>query len=240
MSVPNTAIAEVFIDESSQNNHAYFVMGGIIIPLELVQPFTDLLLAARKPELPQGELKWAKVSRSKLAAYKRHVDVFFDCPFKDAAHFHSLVVQSAKQDHNKFNSGSREIGFNKEVFQLSMKFARLYTNRFHIYPDERTTTQKLDELRLMLNRMINRKDPKRDWPFRRVQFRDSAKTPILQLVDIISGAIAYRLNGHDKARGASPAKIALCEHILKRVGIYDVARDTAMKGKFTIWHRKLR
>jgi hypothetical protein len=233
-------IAEVFIDESSQNNHTYFVMGGVIAPVDLVPTITAFLLKSRLPELPSGEMKWAKVSRSKLPAYKRYIDVFFECEHADAMDFHSLVVLTAKQDHARFNKGSRDIGFNKELFQLAMKFGRLYANRFHIYPDERTTTQKTDDLRLMLNRATNNREPSRDWPYRRVQFRDSAKTPILQLADIFSGALAYCLNGHDKTQGASPAKQELCSYIRDRAKIRDVLRDTSVKGKFTVWHRRLR
>lgn len=234
-------ISEVFIDESSQNNHAYFVMGGIIVPINCVDQLTARLLSVRVPELPKGELKWAKVSRAKLAAYLRYVNVFFSSEFKDHVHFHSLIVPTAKQNHFRFNQGSSDIGFNKEVFQLAMKFGRQYPRScFHIYPDQRTTTQKTEDLRVMLNRKINKIEPARDWPFRRVQFRDSSKTPILQLTDIFSGAIAYCLNRHHEARGASPAKRQLCSEILASAGIRDVYRDTSMGGKFTLWHRRLR
>jgi predicted nucleotidyltransferase len=39
---------------------------------------------------------------------------------------------------------------------------------------------------------------------------------------------------------ASPAKKALCDHVLSCARISDAMRDTAISGKFTIWHRKLR
>jgi hypothetical protein len=92
----------------------------------------------------------------------------------------------------------------------------------------------------MLNRHINRAQPHRDWPYRRVQFRNSAQTPILQLADIMTGAIAFKLNGHDKADDASPAKIEMARHILEYARIRDVFRSTSAAGKFTLWHRNLR
>lgn len=81
---------------------------------------------------------------------------------------------------------------------------------------------------------------KRDWPFRRCQFRNSADVLILQLTDIITGALAYRLNGHDGKPNASPAKTALSQHVLDRAGIGNVYQDTAKAGRFTVWHRVLR
>ncbi len=232
-------IADVYVDESSQNNHRYLVIGCVATMTTDAGALGASIMKARLPELPQDEAKWTKVSKKKLAAYKRVVDVLFR---EDVGvHFHSLVVDTTQVDHKRFNAGSREIGFNKEVYQLAMKCARLYsTALFHLYPDNRVTTQKPEDLRLMLNRGCCKGGDKRDWPFRRCQFRDSKITPPLQLVDIIIGGLAYRLNGHDKKENASPAKSELSAHILERANIVDPFKDTARSADFTIWHRRLR
>ncbi len=197
------------------------------------------IMKARQPELPQDEAKWTKVSKTKLPAYKRIVDVLFNGDV--SVHFHSLVVDTTRLDHKRFNSGSREIGFNKEVYQLALKCSRLYSPLlFHLYPDHRETTQKPEDLRLMLNRGCRKGGDKRDWPFRRCQFRDSRTTLPLQLVDIIIGGVAYRLNGHDKKENASPAKSDLSAYILERAQITNPFKDTARCADFTIWHRQLR
>lgn len=233
-------ISDAYIDESSQSQHRYLVLGGVILPSGDARTITNLILEARLPELPQGEMKWGKVSRAKLDAYKRVVDVFFDPRLHRTIEFHSLVVDTTKVDHARFNQGSREIGFNKEVYQLAMKFGRLYSSLFHIYPDRRTTTQRSEDLRLMLNRGIKKSGDKRDWPYRRVQFRESEEVPLLQLADIFAGAVAYHLNGHRNIAGASPAKISLSDYVLAKAHVSNVHRDTMMSGKFTIWHRRLR
>lgn len=235
-------LSEVYIDESSQTQHRYLLLGGIIVwgteraALELA------LAAARRPELPAMELGWVKVSTAKLPAYKRFVDVFFENKGALVSlDFHSLVVDTRKVNHKIHNEGSREVGFNKEVYQLCDKFARLYPRRlFHIYPEHRSTKSDPDELRLILNRGRARKGDARDWPFRRVHFRQSHEWQSLQLVDILLGAVAFKLNGHYDADGASVAKRALSDHILNRAGVKDVTRDTAVSGKFTIWHRVLK
>lgn len=232
-----TEIYDIYIDESSQTKNRFLVLGGIIVAKPKVDALTDLISRARQPDLPAGELKWSKVSRAKLDAYSRVVDVPFDNP--KPAHFHSLVVDTTKQDHRTFNEGSREIGFSKEIYQLAMKFGRLYPNLFHLYPDERDTTQSPDELRLILNRGCHKKGDTRDWPFRRCHFRNSARCPPLQLVDIIIGALAYRMNKHHLIAGAAPAKIELSQYVLDRAKITNVYVDTARSGPFTVWHRQL-
>jgi hypothetical protein len=234
--------SEVYIDETSQTKHRYLVLGGIIVPRRFSADFEDRIQRARLSELPHGEMAWTKVSRTKLPAYRRVINVFFNAPFAyDHLDFHSLVVDSHRVDDRRFNEGSREIGFNKEIYQLCRKFGRLYPDRlFHIYADRRNTSQPPNETRLILNRGILRSGDTRDWPYRRLHFRDSDKSQVLQLVDVLLGAIAFRLNGHYNAQGASPAKRDLCDHIISRAHIRDVFCDTATRGRFTIWHRRLR
>ena len=232
-------ICEIYLDESSQTKHRFLVLGAIVVSLLDTERLNDLITKARLPELPAKEAKWAKVSRAKLSAYKRIVSVLFDNP--DLAHFHSLFVDTTHQDHKRWNEGSHEIGFSKEIYQLAFKCSRLYRNSlFHLYPDRRRTKQRPEELRLILNRGCRKAGDKRDWPFRRCQFRDSDLTLPLQLTDILIGAIAYQLNGHAVAPTAAPHKVELSQFILDRANVKSACRWTARSGRFTIWPRRLR
>lgn len=232
---------DIYVDESSQTKNRYLVLGSIILPTSLVPSANASLQAARLPELPNGELKWGKVSKSKYVAYRRYADTFFDSASLDRAKFDTLVVNTSQLDHNRFNEGSRDIGFNKELYNLATKCARLQrTGLFHLYPDYRDTNQRPEELRNILNYGRHKNGDGRDWPFRRCQFRDSAKTPLLQLVDVLLGALAYGVNKHYEQDNASPSKRDLARHILRRAGIKDLQRDTTTDGKYTVWHRRLR
>lgn len=232
-------ILEIYIDESGQTKSRYLVLGGLILPLDAVASANEALWSLRVPELPQGEMKWGKVSRSKLPAYRRVIDGFFDHPAFTNAHFHSLVVDTTKLNHNVFNGGSADVGFNKEIYQLASKCARLYPQAdFHVYPDFRSTNQQPEDLRQMLNMGRRKVYDEREWPFRRCHFRDSKNTPLLWLADLMSGAIGYHLNGHIKAESASAHKSELARHIMGRARVPNPALDTAMSGKFTIWHRR--
>lgn len=216
------------------------VMGGLIIPTAAAERANECVAELRLPELPRGEMKWGSVSRSKYAPYQRLVDAFFDDPAFAAVDFHTTVVDTWEQDHQRFNQGDREVTFNKELYQLATKFARLYPTRlFHLYPDERETTQHPANLRDILNFGRRKKGDRRDFPYRRSHFRKSHDTPMLQVVDVLLGAVAYHVNNHIAAPNASPAKGDLARHVLARAGIRNAMRDTAKSGKFTIWHRRL-
>ena len=215
-------------------------MGGLIIQTAKVANANAHIARLRLPELPSGEMKWGSVSKGKLAAYRRLVDSFFDDPVFQGVDFHSTIVDTSQQDHQRFGDGDRDKTFNKELYQLAIKFARLYPRAlFHLYPDDRETIHRPGELRDILNFGRRKTGDRRDFPYRRCHFRDSGSTPLIQLVDVMLGGVAYRINGHANAIDASPAKVELSRHILTRAGVRNVALDTARTGKFTIWHRQL-
>lgn len=231
---------DIYCDESSQTRHRFMVMGGIIIKSNLVEAANRRFLELKLPELPAGELKWGVVSRAKFPAYCRIVDAFFDDPIFSDVEFHSTVVDTWHQDHTKFNDGDRQVTFNKELYQLANKFARLHRDKlFHLYPDDRETTQRPGELRDILNFGRRKKNDSRPYPYRRSHFRKSHETPMLQVVDILLGAVAYCVNDHIIAPGASVPKTNLARHILSRAGVTNPKIDTNISGKFTIWHRQL-
>lgn len=231
---------DVYIDESSQTQCRFLLLGGTVLPTAAVATATQAIMDLKAPELTHGEMKWGKVSKAKLPAYIRLVDSFFDNPALSEAHFHSIVVDTSRLNHRLFNQGSSEVGFNKEIYQLATKCARLYTTQcFNVYLDQRETPQHPNDLRTILNMGRKKAGDRRDWPFRRCQFRDSKKTPLLWISDILSGALAFHLNGHRAKDGASPARCTLSDYILHRAGVPRPQADTAMSGKFTVWHRQL-
>jgi len=236
-------LSDVYVDESSQTQHRYLIIGGIILPTGLVHGFEKLIWTARGRDLPAREMAWTKVSKAKLSAYMRTVDVFFENhgpPHR--IEFHSLYVDTQRIKDQVYNAGSRDVGFNKEIYQICIKFCRLHSSRLlHVYLDKRDSSSSTEELRLMLNRGMRKGGDKRDWPFRRLHFRDSAESQCIQMVDVLLGAVGFHINGHRIASNASPAKCALSDYIIHhKAGIHRVLGETTRTGKFTIWERRLR
>ena len=236
---------EIYIDESSQNSKHHLAIGGIICPRDYAQGFADAVIAARGSELPvysadgeSQEIKWTKVSRAKLDAYKRVVLCFFQFANKipltvGRLDFHSTVVDATLKT-GRIN----EIGFNAEIRALCLKYARLYKSAlFHVYLDERTTSHKLWKERNHLNNLEHKKRPNKNWPYRRMMFRNSRAVQGLQVADVLLGALTFRLNGHYDQPGASPPKIELSDYVMKLARISDPFRDTKHLARYTIWHR---
>jgi hypothetical protein len=113
---PITRVSEIYVDESSHTKHRYLVLGGLIATPDRARNLEAAFARARLPELPAGELKWTKVSATKLPAYERVIREFFAASKSpDGPHFHALVVDTTRINDRRFNQGSRELGFNKEV-----------------------------------------------------------------------------------------------------------------------------
>ena len=231
----------VYVDESCQNAHRFMVLGGICISGEDAVEVHGALTELREQYQLFGELRWTKVSVSKYSAYQAFVDKFFDFAAEDKIHFHSLIVDTSGLDNKKYNLGNREIGFSKFIYQLLIKFGRLYGEPLNCYLDNRTTQQELGELRDILNNGIAKSRGIHTRPYRLVQFRKSKECDPLQITDLLLGAVSSRKNGHHRRPDCNPAKKQLGEYIMTKAGIRSLGQSTPLSARrFTVWNFRLR
>jgi hypothetical protein len=231
---------DIYADESSQTKHRFLALGALTARTDTVPEIIRAIQAARLPSLPQGEMKWTKVSSGKLEAYRSVVDAFFSLSDQDLLHFHAILIDTSRLNHARFNQGDKEIGFSKMVFQLLNKHCRLYPERLYAYLDSRTTRQSLDDLKMILNRNASRKHSRTDNPFRRVVFRDSKQSDLLQLNDVLLGSVAWVKNGHGNRSEASSSKNDLASYIMSKADLRSLDINTPPSRKrFTIWNFKL-
>jgi hypothetical protein len=181
-----------------------------------------------------------------VLSYKKVVDAFFTferdyrVPLSKAVEIHSIVVDTSKKSLRDSGDGDVEIGFNKEVYFLcaAMIGKRFKKSLFHLYPDRREITRPLSEAQKIMNLGARKHGDKREWPFRRLQFKEPEDFQALQVVDIFIGALAFRLNGHDPNSKQGAAKKRLSDYILRRAKIADPFKRTPYYlRRFGILHR---
>lgn len=238
-----TSILNFYADESSQSRCKYMVLSGIAIEQQHLDLLRDALREVQVRHQTFGTMKWGKVSQSKLHVYRDYCDVFFRDIAAATAHFHSLTVDTTQLDHRRFNAGDAEVGFNKFIYQLLVKVGRLYgrDHVIHCYLDRRKTRHSLNELQEIVNNGLAKNWGLRSRPVRRIVFRETEDEPVLQLNDVLLGALAARCNGHQLVEGASVAKCDLSEHILRSASIRDPLLDTPRSTqRFTTWMFALR
>lgn len=180
------------------------------------------------------------MSSAKLHGYQSMVNTLIDLIAKDIICFHVLVADTRTMDHKAYNQGDREAGFNKLIYQLLLhkcgrRHGRLY--RFEAHLDRRYTNQDPETMRQMLNAHLARDYEISHRPFRSIVFRDSKDCDLIQLCDLLIGAIAYRKNRHYLEPGANVAKCELAAHIIRRLhGLEAPVRPTKPAAKkFTYW-----
>ena len=244
---------DVYLDESSQTKHRFLVIGSLIVPHSHVAAFEADIVAARDHTIPVFKqdgspkvIKWEKANAYTLAGYKKVVDAYWtfpqrhNLPMRKHIDINCIAVDTSKKPLKESGQGDIEIGFNKQIYFLCVPLIgkRFKSELFHIYPDRRTSPQPLRLAQQIMNAGARKYGDKREYPYRRLRYRDPEECQALQVVDIFIGALAYKLNRHYDQPNANPAKKELCDYILKRAKIFDPFKTTPIyQRRFTVVHR---
>jgi hypothetical protein len=175
------------------------------------------------------EIKWTKVSPARLDFYHNLVDYFFK---NQDLHFRVLIVpDKSVLQHEKFEQSHDDFYF-KMYFDM-LKVIISPQSRYRIYLDIKDTrsSQKIAILHDVLCNNVY--DFSREI-IERVQAVRSHEVEILQLADLLLGAVSYA----NRNLIASKAKKALVEEIREKSG-YQLTKTTLLReDKFNIfrWH----
>ncbi|MEJ5030065.1 DUF3800 domain-containing protein [Comamonas sp. MYb69] len=171
---------------------------------------------------PNFELKWNKVSPSKLQLYMDIVDYFFD---DDSLHFRALVVpDKSKVHHNGLEGQDHDVWYYKMYFTL-IKTLLSPTGKYNIYIDIKDTkgAKKISKLHEVLS--YNQYDFSRRI-VQKVQLVRSDEVEQMQIVDMLAGAVSYV----NRNLSGSKAKEALISRIRERSG-YRLNQSTLLQEK---------
>ena len=227
-------VISIYCDESChlENDHqSTMVLGAIWCPQEKVREINVRIREIKsKHKLSPGfEMKWTKVSPARVDFYQEIVDYFFD---DDDLHFRALVVpDKSKLQHQRFAQDHDDWYF-KMYFDM-LKILLTPNARFYIYLDIKDTCSagKVAKLHEVLSH--NMYDFDRSI-IRRVQTVRSHEIGILQLADLLIGAVSYA----NRRIQTSTAKLALVQRMRNRSG-YSLSRTTLYredKVNLFLWH----
>jgi len=232
-------LLHVYCDESHQTADRYMVIGGVIC-LRNERP--SVLAAIQDYRGKYGmlaELKWTKVSQQKLDAYLALADLVHTQ--RKHIHYRAIVIDTSEIDHRRYNRNDPELGFYKLMYQFLLhSFGGYLSPRDTciIHLDQRTTSHyKLSTLWAVLNNGMHKKYPCLAKPVRSIEAADSHKHDLIQVADIVTGAIGFEMNGWDLKPGAKPAKVQLASHIAALAGLADLRHATQERDHwFGVWH----
>lgn len=225
-----TQTYNVYCDESchlENDGQKAMVLGAVWCPLSKRHEITGRLreIKAKHDMAADFEVKWTKVSMSKLALYMDYIDYFFD---DDDLHFRGLVIpDKTLLNHNGFTQSHDD-------WYYKMYFTMLKTifdpgSQYRVYIDIKDTLghEKVEKLHDVL--CNNSYDFSRK-TIARIQRIHSHEAEQLQLADLLIGALSYL----HRDIATSAAKLKLIERIKERSG-YKLTSNTLLReSKFNL------
>lgn len=228
----------IYCDESCHLEHDHssaMLMGAISCPSsEKERIYSTIRRIKEKHNLSTwAEIKWTGVSTSKLSYYIDLVDFFLS---EEALSFRAVVVKNKENlNHERYNQGSHDLWYYKTYFYL-LDAVVSYNEEYKIFIDIKDTRggPKVAKLHEVL--CNNKYDFKKDVIKGIYQIR-SHESEILQMTDLIMGAIGYYHNGHFGVTGSNMAKNAVLERLFTqfRSAICNGTARGAKKMDIFLW-----
>lgn len=229
-----------FADEAGISNDRFTVVGGVCVRSAIIPALHANIQAFRQRHNMHSELKWSKVSNQKSEEYKALAELFFALNNSNHIHFHSVVFDSHQVDFARIGQRDNDQVLSRLYFQLLVhKFAKLCPNDVGmcICLDHRNSSTPLEDLRRMINLTLARDHQITHNPVKQLVSQDSCNDDILQLNDVILGAVCAARNGKHLLVDTRRAKRELAELVLEKSGLRTFERSSP-RGvhRFTVWN----
>lgn len=230
----------IYCDESchlEHDNSPVMVLGGIYCPRnkkdEMFKKIRDLKVSHGLD--PHFEIKWTKVSESKIDFYKDLVKLFTE---EDSLHYRCLVIKNkAGLNHDKYNAGSHDLWYYKMYF-LMLNAIIYPENQYNIYVDIKDTLgrKRIDTLQKVLCNNVY--DFKKD-VVKHISQIDSKESELIQLADLLNGAVCYYHRGLYRNKSANKGKVAIVNMLSEQHNLSRKTPIESQKFNLLIWTPKL-
>ena len=216
-------VFNIYCDESchlENDKQPVMVLGAVWCPTnrskEIAKSLRDIKI--RHGLSANFELKWSKVSPAKTELYSDFINYFFDN--KDL-HFRALIASKTGLCHPKFGQTHDEWYYKMYFEMLKVIFSP--DSKYRVYLDFKDTkgATKVRKLHDVLSN--NMYDFSRSI-IEQVQVIHSHESEIMQMVDLLIGAISYVNRG----LSANSGKVSLVNLIKKRSG-YSLTKTTYLR-----------
>ncbi len=203
----------IYCDESchlQNDHHKSMVIGGISCPVSKVR---DISLKIRQLKEKHNlnrkmEIKWTKISPAKCDFYADLIDLYVN---EECLRFRAIKIIDKKQlNHKKFRQTHNE-WYYKMYYNMLRHILQPYKN-YKIYIDIKDTIgcEKVCKLKNILHYTNKAID---------VQQIRSHESELLQLADLLIGAIGYKDRINEINVQPSQTKMELCNKIECMLGV---------------------
>jgi len=226
-----STLFNIYCDESChlENDHQRFmVLGGVWCPLEATRRISDRLIKLKEEHgfHRKFEVKWTKVSPERAGFYRAWIDYFFD---EQDLHFRAVVAPKGTLDHTRF--GQSHDAWYYKMYYTMLRAVLDAEGGHRIYIDIKDTLGA--EKVLTLQKILCHSRPDADRPIiERVQQIHSHESVVLQLADLLIGAVSYQARGEV----GSHAKLEIVQQLRAR-SPHDISTSTPRREtKFNLFY----
>lgn len=180
----------IYCDESCHlqtNDSRYMFIGAVYCPKNKVKKINEYIKHLKENYCLSNriELKWNKVGKKTEKLYLDIINYFFN---QDYLKFRVIVIDKTILDHDRFQQTENEF-YHKAYYEM-LKYIITPENSYNIYPDIKDTHSYYYH-QIMLNFLRIKIDDTNSKTIKKVQPIRSYESPILQINDILIGALSY-------------------------------------------------
>ncbi len=223
----------IYVDESCHLEHDGFpimCIGYTKIEYKQYPVIKSAIKEIKLRHKSATEIKWSKLSMSRLPLYKEIIDFFFSSGIEFRC---VLVKNKGNLDHETYNRGDHNAFYYKIIYLLlNNKYTNPKDEKYRVILDIKDTRgrQRLSELDKCL---INKNEG--NSPFKYFQNIRSHENELLQLTDLFIGAIAYKTRKEHEKENASKVKCEVIDYLEKRSGYHLDEGTIPWEHKFNIF-----
>nr|WP_314561774.1 DUF3800 domain-containing protein [uncultured Capnocytophaga sp.] len=192
-----------YCDESchlENDNFPYMLIGYVSSAYNQVKLHTEKIKQLKKEYCIPYELKWNHLSKSAMELYKELIDYFFATDLQ----YRAIVIDKNQLKHQQFQQTNDDFYY-KMYYQLIQKKLSSEYN-YNIYLDIKDTrsAEKVNGLKNYLNNNFV--------SVRNLQNIRSHESELMQLTDIITGALSYYLRKENKVIAKNKIVDRIAQH----------------------------
>lgn len=231
-----------FSDESCTNRHRFMVIGGVSLSTAYLDWISSEIDEIRTKKPFKDSLQWKRVTSRKIDKYIELLDLFIELNSEHIIDFHALTFDTWKVSHRTHSDGDAETGFYKFVFQSMFSHTRRYSPALQLrcVHGSRDTTYSLTTLTSALNNTVLAQISTGHRPHLPVEHARVNKTPLLQLADVLIGAVGHAWNGKMEQKPDHPHTI-LARYLEANGPATTLSQETPRSmPHFDIWRFRLK
>ena len=225
----------VYCDETNHlkiNKGEYMAIGAIYLPKSRVKKVNRYLrdLKSKYGLKDNQELKWNLIKNSSIDLYLDIVKYFFNG--ENDIKFRAILINKDLIDNETYNQTDDD--FYYKMYYTMLKYLITPDNSYNIYPDIKDTDSYFRHQQVLEFSRIKQKDLNGK-TLKKIQPIKSFEAPLMQLTDIMIGALVY-YNNYPENKNKNKEKVI--NEIISDVKINNTTPYNNTKFNLLYWRSK--